>query len=82
MSKKPSILIIVLVVIYLAGLFYLSRKQPKPTTLEQETSTSGQVAPDGTVLKGPTSPPIADRPIDKNTSPLQQSTGPSYPPPN
>ncbi len=82
MSKKPSYLIVVLVIIYLFGLGYLALKnQASNSPSFAEPSGNQIIAPDGSVLKGPTSPPGL-APINQSPQdPLKQSTGPTMPPP-
>lgn len=82
MSKKPSILIIVLIVIYLLGLAYVTLKKEVSKSPSIIQPNEGQmVAPDGTVLRGPSSPPGLAPGNAVPQDPLTQSTGPTMPPP-
>lgn len=82
MNKKSTIVIFVLVLVYLAGILYLSAKDRVKTP--DTVSTSGEIiAPDGTQLKGPAGPPgLAPSPVPiEQGDPTKQSNGPTYPPP-
>lgn len=78
--KNPTPVIIVLVLLYLAGLGYLAFRESRrmPPAIHQQEQ---MVAPDGTVLNGPSESPRLAPTLDPTRPPQGQSVGPKFPPP-
>lgn len=86
MKKYSTILVSICIAAFLLLLFYLvtsgeTSKQQEAEVMP-ETTENQMIAPDGTVLKGPSGPPPSGVDPDAvNRDPLNSSTGPTEAPP-